>query len=261
MGLDKCIVKCVHHYSIIQSSFHCPENPLCSAVPSSPQIAAFYHFIGNGRYWGTFPKVIIKSFDSYKMCVPQVTSNLILGKVLILFCLFVCLFFGCITQLAGLGLVPQPGIQPGPPAVEAWSPNHWTVREFAEPCCLSISIYSIFLLLESKDIMSPCQLAIKVFPQLSVSEVTWLSRSQQNGPAGALNWTGRVESAQGSLWALGLMCCISERIGGLVHEEEGAGAQAASLFLRNWPSIPGALQVSQIWPSVDRFSYPIFNLN
>ena len=27
-------------------------------------------------------------------------------------------------------LVPQPGIEPGPPAVEAQSPNHWTAREF-----------------------------------------------------------------------------------------------------------------------------------
>ena len=27
-------------------------------------------------------------------------------------------------------LVPQPGIEPGSPAVKALSPNHWTVREF-----------------------------------------------------------------------------------------------------------------------------------
>ena len=27
-------------------------------------------------------------------------------------------------------LVPQLGIEPGPPAVEAWNPNHWTAREF-----------------------------------------------------------------------------------------------------------------------------------
>ena len=25
---------------------------------------------------------------------------------------------------------PRPGIEPGPFAVEAWSPNHWTTREF-----------------------------------------------------------------------------------------------------------------------------------
>ena len=27
-------------------------------------------------------------------------------------------------------LVPRPGIEPGPMAVKALSPNHWTVREF-----------------------------------------------------------------------------------------------------------------------------------
>ena len=27
-------------------------------------------------------------------------------------------------------LVPWPGIEPVPPAVEVWSPNHWTTREF-----------------------------------------------------------------------------------------------------------------------------------
>ena len=26
--------------------------------------------------------------------------------------------------------VPQPAIEPGPLAVEVWSPNHWTAREF-----------------------------------------------------------------------------------------------------------------------------------
>ena len=29
-------------------------------------------------------------------------------------------------------VVPQLGIEPMPPAVEAWSPNHWTAREFPE---------------------------------------------------------------------------------------------------------------------------------
>ena len=28
------------------------------------------------------------------------------------------------------GLSPQPGVEPGPSAVKAWSPSHWTTREF-----------------------------------------------------------------------------------------------------------------------------------
>ena len=29
-------------------------------------------------------------------------------------------------------LVPQPGIKPRPPALGAWSLNHWTTREFSQ---------------------------------------------------------------------------------------------------------------------------------
>ena len=39
-------------------------------------------------------------------------------------------------------LVPQPGIEPVPPAVEVQSLNHWTAREVLEhaPFCLFLSV-------------------------------------------------------------------------------------------------------------------------
>jgi len=40
-------------------------------------------------------------------------------------CMFLY-FFG--HRACGI-LVPQQGIKPMPPAVEAWTPNHWTTRE------------------------------------------------------------------------------------------------------------------------------------
>ena len=40
----------------------------------------------------------------------------------------ICFFFFFCTAY-GI-LVPQPGIEPGPSAVKAWSLNHWTTREF-----------------------------------------------------------------------------------------------------------------------------------
>ena len=45
---------------------------------------------------------------------------------------FVNFFFFFLPLLVASGiLVPQqPGIKPGPGAVEALSPNHWTAREF-----------------------------------------------------------------------------------------------------------------------------------
>ena len=42
---------------------------------------------------------------------------------------FSLFFFGPRRMACGI-LVPQPGIEPGPSAVKAWSPNHWTTREF-----------------------------------------------------------------------------------------------------------------------------------
>ena len=35
-------------------------------------------------------------------------------------------------------LVPQPGIEPVPPAVEVRSPNHWTAREFPITFCFVV---------------------------------------------------------------------------------------------------------------------------
>ena len=44
--------------------------------------------------------------------------------------LFFCCFFLGLCHTACDMLVPQPGIEPRPSTVRAWSPNHWTVKEF-----------------------------------------------------------------------------------------------------------------------------------
>ena len=36
-------------------------------------------------------------------------------------------------------LVPQPGIEPAPPTMEAWSLNHWTTREVPQTSLVSLS--------------------------------------------------------------------------------------------------------------------------
>ena len=41
---------------------------------------------------------------------------------------FIYLFIWLYRAACGI-LVPQPGIEPTPPEVEARSPNHWTTRE------------------------------------------------------------------------------------------------------------------------------------
>ena len=35
-------------------------------------------------------------------------------------------------------LIPQPGIEPTPPTVETWSPNHWIAREFSPNMLLKV---------------------------------------------------------------------------------------------------------------------------
>ena len=42
------------------------------------------------------------------------------------------LFWLCLT-VCGI-LVPRMGIEPGPPALEAWSLNHWMAREVPQSC-------------------------------------------------------------------------------------------------------------------------------
>ena len=39
-------------------------------------------------------------------------------------------------------LVPRPRIQPMPPAVEVWSPVHWTTREFLKIMAFLNAIFS-----------------------------------------------------------------------------------------------------------------------
>ena len=41
-------------------------------------------------------------------------------------------------------LVPQPGLEPTPPAVEAWSLNHWTTREVPQDLFLIPGILEIY---------------------------------------------------------------------------------------------------------------------
>ena len=50
---------------------------------------------------------------------------------------FLNFFFFCLCRVACGILVPQPGIEPTPHAVEVWSLNHWTTREAPD-----ISVYN-----------------------------------------------------------------------------------------------------------------------
>ena len=46
-----------------------------------------------------------------------------------------CSTWASLVAACGI-LVPQPGMEPGPPALGAWSLNHWTTREVPSECFL-----------------------------------------------------------------------------------------------------------------------------
>ena len=90
--------------------------------------------------WHPHDHVVLSKTPSYQM---QGETPLLV--VLQNICLFILKIFMYLTLLVGLGcnmwalscgmqdLVPWPGIEPGPPALGAWSLNCWTPRESSSP--------------------------------------------------------------------------------------------------------------------------------
>ena len=54
---------------------------------------------------------------------------------------YYCFWLCCVALRI---LVPQPRIEPAPPGVEVWHPNHWTIRAFPEH--LKIGLFSYWVL-------------------------------------------------------------------------------------------------------------------
>ena len=63
-----------------------------------------------------------ESFIFLRWIMDEVTGCLVFAN-------FFFFFFWLCCSACGI-LVPQPGVEPGPLAVKARSPNYWTAREF-----------------------------------------------------------------------------------------------------------------------------------
>ena len=88
------------------------------------------HFKYSSVYVSIFNSLTIPSqYIFLKISYPKITYFISIWFTcfLLLLFLFVCLFWLCCR--AYKILVPWPGITPMPPAVEAWSPNRWTISK------------------------------------------------------------------------------------------------------------------------------------
>ena len=87
--------------------------------------------------------LLLQSQTNYYSSVPCLIIRVSLSFLIFFFRVFlafgICSFFQLNfnsifffwPHLVACGiLVPPPGIEPAPSAVKAWSPNHWTAREF-----------------------------------------------------------------------------------------------------------------------------------
>ena len=91
--------------------------------PTNQQPPLFLHFFlytcSSSWGWGTLPLPVGGCPIPVNFC-----PNMIFLSIFFFF------FFGLVAFRI---LVPQPGTKLAPFAVEAWSPNHWTNREFPSP--------------------------------------------------------------------------------------------------------------------------------
>ena len=79
-------------------------------------------------FWSGFRNILSWTTWSCHFCISKAVKYHQFHVVQSNFFFLFLFFWPC--HMAFRILVPQPGIEPGSPAGEAWSPNHWTPREF-----------------------------------------------------------------------------------------------------------------------------------
>ena len=85
-------------------------------------------FFKEWYYWTLFLQIERWYYFSPQICWFLLICFIILNHLCIPETNFFFFFWLCL-EACGI-LVPWPGIEPAPSAVEVWSPNHWTAREF-----------------------------------------------------------------------------------------------------------------------------------
>lgn len=94
-------------------------------------------------------------------------------------CSFSFLFFSFLATLLGTqDLCSLTGIEPVPPAVKAWSPHHWTAREFP-PCCF----FECFLYLFYSPQKVPATPAFFILLMVDTLDLKFARTAWNNFPA------------------------------------------------------------------------------
>ena len=78
--------------------------------------------------------IVEPGLDLSRLCCPWCfplarSASKFTASLFFFFFLMNCIYFLAVPYSTCGILVSRPGIQPTPPALEVWSPNHWTTRE------------------------------------------------------------------------------------------------------------------------------------
>ena len=94
------------------------------------------------RFTSLYPKVLQYLFPQTKGVLLHHPSTVTKFSRFNIDTILLFIFFGHATWLVESGiLVPPPGIEPVPPAVEAQNPNNWAAREFPTHGLLSQQVF------------------------------------------------------------------------------------------------------------------------
>ena len=94
------------------------------------------------------------------------SSQFLLKSLDIIFQFFFFFFLNNILAACRI-LDPQPGIEPAPPALEAWSLNHWTAMEVPIPWFLVHTIHWVNFCLLQDFLLSETKLSILFWRQIT----------------------------------------------------------------------------------------------
>ena len=117
----------------------------------------------------TYPRC--QEFRSYARNWTKILQFRARSKIRDLFLFYFLKIFWPYSMACGIFVPPPPGIEPMPLALEAWSPNHWTAREFPR----DLFIFKKFLKIYFIRSWNPCKGRVKILLFRGLEAPKWCS--------------------------------------------------------------------------------------